>query len=318
MKNNSGKNPFQKYMGRRQGDIFDNPLTRRGVKYWLERVLGYYGDKGGGVDIEIIEGQLGLCAKTADYIYSDFTPLTTAYVAGSRPVLEKIVKKELKKGMSKRQQVLQLMRFCRDARDQGVKVDIDGGSEEELLKRGGGMCNEISRVFICLCQIAGIPARLYSAHITGHMMAEVYADGKWGFIDPYFGLAPVLDNNQPASAWELLQDPEVLERQPSSVWKDLRPPKIVFGKHDRDERNLMYAMAKFRDCYFNSQEAAVIGNYYVWEHDRYTYPWHQTADDPERLREARRQEALNQKAMNWPDYYFCSLLFKETLGPRRK
>lgn len=308
--------PFAKFMGRNQGKIFDDPRTRRGCEFWLERVLGYYGEDGG-VDIEIIEGQLGLCARTADFIYSRFTPLQTRYARGSRPLLEQTVAEVLKPGMTGREKALAIMRRCRDARDDGVKVSMDGGSEEELLKRGGGMCNEISRVFVCLCQVAGLPARIYSAHISGHMMAEVYADGKWGWVDPYFGLAPVRDDDQPASAWELLQDSTLFERQPQAVWDDMRPPRVCLGRHERDRLNLMYWLARFRDCYFNPLEAAAIGNYFVWEHGRYTYPWRQEAADPDRLREGRRHEALNRKALGWPDFYFDPLLFDETINRRR-
>jgi hypothetical protein len=316
-KKKDGKARFLNFMGRRQGDIFDDPGTWLGCRLWLERILGYYGEDGG-VDVEIVEGQLGLCKQTADYLYSEFTPLETRYVRGFRPMLERIVAGTVKKGMTERQQALALMRRCRDARDHGVKVEIDGGTEEELLKRGGGMCNEISRVFICLCQIAGLPARTYSAHISGHMMAEVYADGKWGWIDPMLGLAPVTERDEPASAWELLQDSRLFERQPRAVWSEVRPTRVLFGRHERDRRNVMYIMARFRDFYFNPREAAALGNYYVWEHARYTYPWRNRAADPERMREAIRQEARNRKALGWPDYFFDPMLFAETIPMRRK
>jgi hypothetical protein len=108
-------------MGRRQGESFSDPRTRLGCKLWLERVLGYYGEKGG-VDIEIIDGQLGICAGTVGFLYDGFTPLRTRYVPGSRPVLERIVADTLSKGMSDRKKVLALMRRCRDARDHGIKA----------------------------------------------------------------------------------------------------------------------------------------------------------------------------------------------------
>jgi hypothetical protein len=148
------------------------------------------------------------------------------------------------------------------------------------------------------------------------MMAEVYADGRWTWIDPYFGLAPVLDDGRPASAWELLQDPKLFERQPQKVWDDLRPPGNVFGGPERESRNLMYWMARFRECYFNPLEAAALGNYFVWEHAGYTYPWRTDAADAARLREARRREALNRQALGWPEWFANPLVFNETLCPR--
>ena len=314
-----GKNPgkFAKFMGRRQGEIFDDPRTRLGCRLWLERVLGSYGEDGG-VDVEIVDVQLGLCSKTAGYLYSGFTPLKTRYVRGSRPLLEQTVAEVVKPGMTGRQKALALMRRCRDNRRRGLaRGDLfAGGTEEELLKLGAIQCNYISRVFVCLCQVAGMPARTFSSHISGHMMAEVCADGKWAWIDPMFGLAPVNDDDTPASAWELLQDSKLFERQPKRVWDHILPPQATLGNHERDRRNLMYWMARFRDCYFNPLEAAALGNYFVWEHNRYTYPWSLGSASPARLKEGVRREALNRKAMGWPDYYFNPLLFNETLKPR--
>lgn len=311
---------FEEYLGRKQGDIFEDPLIREGCALWLERVLGYFGDgEDGGVDVQIIDGQLGLCEMTAEYIYSEFTPTEIRYVQGSRPLLEKTLTEAVGSGMSEREKSLAIMRRCRDNRDHGLAgkgCDWCGGSEEELLKRGAIMCNEISRVFVCLCQIAGLPARVHSSHISGHMMAEVLTDGKWGWIDPMKGVAPVTDQGEPASAWELLQDPKLFERQPKSVWDDIRPPGITYGTEERDPRNLSYTMARNRDCYFHPGEAMALGNYFVWDYAKYSYSWHMNAVDADLVKESRYRAALNKKALGWPDYYFNAELFDEKLGPK--
>jgi hypothetical protein len=57
---------------------------------------------------------------------------------------------------------------------------------------------------------------------------------------------------------------------------------------------------------------------FVWEHERYGYPWRNTAADPQRCRRAARLETLNSKALGWADFYFNDLLFNEKLGPRRR
>jgi hypothetical protein len=311
---------FAEFMGRRQGDIFEDPLTRRGCELWIERVVAGYGEDGG-VDVEIIEVQLPLCARTAGYLYSDFTPLKTAYQRGSRPLLEGTVAEVLRPGMTARQKMLAIMRRCRDNRRRGLAKPglFFGGSEEELLKRGAEMCNEIARVFVCLCQVAGLPARTFSAHITGHMMGEVYTDGKWGWVDPRYGMAPVTDRDEPASAWDLLQDPKLLERQPRSFWKDVLPAD-QFGRPGRHPLNLAYRMALWRDCMFHPREATSLGNYFAWEQNRYTYPWSGDHDTPEQIRRRKQvihREYLNRKALGWPDYYFNPLLFNEALKMRK-
>ncbi|MFB3891036.1 MAG: transglutaminase domain-containing protein [Phycisphaerae bacterium] len=308
---------FDTQRGRNQAALIDDPLTRKGVELWLARVLGFYGPKGG-VDVEVIDDQITLNQKTVEYLYSDYTPLGIHYVEGSRPLLEAVVAQNVKPGMTARQKALALMRRVRDNQDMGLARPslFYGGTEEELLKRGALMCNEVSRLYVCLCQIAGVPARLHCAHISGHMMTEVHADGKWGWIDPMKGLAPVLDNDRPASAWELWQDPRLFERQPKEVWADFRSPFQQFGLDKRDPRHAAYQMAKNRDCNFHPREAQAIGNYFVWEHARYTYPWRIEMADPLGLENARHEEMLNRKALGWPLLYYHPHLFDEPLKTR--
>jgi len=308
---------FESERGRNQMALIDDPLTRRGCQFWLERVLGFYGEQGG-VDVEVIDDQIILNEKTVEYLYAEYTPLEIGYVGGARPMLEAVVSEHVRAGMSDREKALVLMRRVRDNQDAGLARPglFCGGSEEDLLKRGALMCNEVSRLYVCLCQIAGLPARLQCSHISGHMMTEVFTDGKWGWIDPMKGIAPVTDDDRPAGTWELLKDPRLFERQPKAVWADCRPPQVRFGTEQRDPRNVAAEMARNRDCYFHPREAVAIGNYFVWEHHRYTFPWRIEAADPTRLQRARIQEMRNRKAAGWPDYYFDNYLFDEPLKTR--
>jgi CubicO group peptidase (beta-lactamase class C family) len=322
---------FENLMGRRQGELAPDPLTRRGCDLWLDRVLGWYGEDGG-VDVEIIDGQLLLTPQTAAYLYSSFTDLHTEYKAGTRPFLERHLADHVthatgktalpaapgaSAGPTERERALAIMRLVRDTRDFGLKgrSGFDGGTEEELIKRGASMCNELSRLFCCLCQIAGLGARFVGHHISGHATVEVRVDGRWWWMDPQKGLYVVDAEDRPMSAWEILQDPTIFERQPLSMWEDCRPLGPI-SKDGRDEVQRAYFMAKCRDCYFNPREAVCIGNYYVWEHARYTYPWRNEAADPARLARARREEALNRAALNWPLYYHNHLLFNEPFKHR--
>jgi len=308
---------FEGQCGRNQMVLIDDPLTKRGCELWLERVISYYGEDGG-VDVEVIDGQVILNEKTADALYGDFTPLELHYVPGARPMLEDVAAECLSDGMAPREKALALMRRVRDNQDMGLARPnlFNGGDEEDLLKRGAIMCNEVSRLYACLCQIAGIPARLFCSHISGHMMTEVYTDGKWGWVDPMKGIAAVTDDDAPASAWDLHVDPTLFERQPASVWDDCRPPSKYFGDEQRDERNVAYQMVRNRDCYFHPREAMAIGNYFVWEHARYTYPWVIDAVHPDRLREARVGETRNRRAAGWPEHYFEPRLSDEPLKMR--
>ena len=309
---------FEDKMGFKQAALMPDPLTRKGVEFWLERVLGFYGEDGG-VDVQIIAGQLALTPETREYIYEgDFTPREIPYVPGSRPLLEEALNEVVKPGMSDQEKALAIMRRCRDNRDRGLKGgNWSGGSEEELLKRGAIMCNEISRVFACLCQIAGLRARCMCSHISGHMMSEVEVDGRWWWVDSMQGVYCFTDAGEPASAWELWQDPTLFERQSKAQMADMRPTGPFSGDFlEAREANVAFRMTKLRDCYFHPKEAVAIGNYFVWEKDKYTFPWFRQAVDPVRLFRARRAEALNRKALGWPDYYFNPYLLDEQLKTR--
>ena len=60
-------------------------------------------------------------------------------------------------------------------------------NDEALLTSGSGWCNEQARVFVRLCQVCGIPARIvhlfYSDNRSGHTLAEFHADGRWAMAD---------------------------------------------------------------------------------------------------------------------------------------
>ena len=303
-------------MGRNQALLARDGRTRKGVELWLERVLGWYGEEGG-VDVEIIDGQLLLTPETADYIYSGFTVMENRYERGSRPFLERHLAAHVPAGLPERERALAVMRLVRDNRDFGLKgtVDFNGGTEEELVKRGATMCNELARLFCCLCQMADLPARFVGHHISGHATVEVFVEGRWWWMDPQKGIYVVDGDDRPMSAWEILQDPTIFERQPLAMWEECRPLGPI-STDGRDERQRAFFMAKCRDCYFHPREALCVGNYYVWEHTRYTYPWRNEAADAERLKRARRNEMLNRKALGWPDYYFNHLLFDEPFRHR--
>ena len=308
---------FEDKMGLNQHLIIDDPLIRKGCELWMQRVLGYYGPEGG-VDVEVINSQLILNEKTADYIYSEkFTPLQVEYQQGDRPMLEKIAKDLTTILSDPKQKALAIMRWVRDNRDRGLqdKYPFDGGTEEELIKRGALMCNEVSRLFCALAQIAGLPARVFCSHISGHMMCEALVGQSWWWIDPMKGTYCYKDDGSVASAWDLKNDPQLIERQAKGVWDDCRPVGPFAGE-DRSALNLAVTQARIRACYFHPKEANAIGNYFVADHAKYTYPWTVEAADPAGLERARHDEYLNRKQLGWPDWYFNHYLFTGSLKYR--
>jgi hypothetical protein len=70
----------------------------------------------------------------------------------------------------------------------GPACQTDRNLEDEpLLASGIGFCNEQARVYVRLCQVAGIPARLiflfYADRKGGHVVAEFFTGGRWHLAD---------------------------------------------------------------------------------------------------------------------------------------
>jgi hypothetical protein len=82
------------------------------------------------------------------------------------------------------------------------------------------MCNEITRVLVFLCQIAGIPVRTVFmftdplTHVGGHAVTEIYFDGKWNLVENNQGVMFRKDDGYFASAVELRDDPSIVNSRP--------------------------------------------------------------------------------------------------------
>lgn len=133
--------------------------------------------------------------ETADYLYRRYTPVRMAYPPGILPRYEKLVARHTATLKSDREKALALLtRAMPDAilhpgiPPFGPDCPPDRAmSDEDLLKSRTGWCNEQARVFVRLCHVAGIPARMiflfYSDRKSGHVVAEFYADGRWSMVD---------------------------------------------------------------------------------------------------------------------------------------
>jgi transglutaminase-like putative cysteine protease len=89
-----------------------------------------------------------------------------------------------------------------------VKLAGDRGmSEEQLIDSGLGWCNEQSRVFVALCGVMEIPARLcflfHANGRTGHTATEVFTGGNWSMHDVTFAVRVPLPGGALAGAREI-------------------------------------------------------------------------------------------------------------------
>ena len=152
------------------------------------------GDVTAGIDLWQANHFIVYRPETAGYLYTSYTPTVVHYQKGSLPGYEAVVA-EYTAGISEpRDKALALLTRALLERVQHPAIPpmcIDtamnrGMDDEALLASGCGWCNEQARVFVRLCQVAGIPARmifLFATPAGGHVVAEFHADGRWSMAD---------------------------------------------------------------------------------------------------------------------------------------
>jgi len=132
--------------------------------------------------------------ETTEYLYSDYTPTKVHYRTGLLPAFEKLAESVTQGCATDTERAVALLinGASRVKHPQvppcGIQVSADRNLDDEaLLASGAGWCNEQARVFIRLCQVCGIPARIiqlfYSDGKSGHCIAEFLADGRWCMAD---------------------------------------------------------------------------------------------------------------------------------------
>jgi transglutaminase-like putative cysteine protease len=183
------------------------PFIARGFPGDLDRAIAEVGVAG--IDREQSQSAVRLCPETEAFLYDGYSPTRIRYRRGARPVLEEIAAPLA--GATPRQSALALMRWvCEQVQHPhicGPTAPNRAYSEEQLITSGRGWCNEQARVFVALCEVLEIPARLcflfHSNLRSGHTTAEVYLDNRWAFFDPTFDLTVELPDGRLAEAREL-------------------------------------------------------------------------------------------------------------------
>ncbi len=218
----------QPYVGR--NPRIDDPWTRISFETSRDLTAAYY-VKPTDADVAIVREQVALNATTADFLYSKFTPTRMRVKAGEYPKLDRVVDSLLSDGaqLSDRRRVLKMLLWCRDIPIRGRKTKdyYAGGAEELVAFQGGNMCNEMNRVFMIMCRIAGFASR-YVGHfavfkndreitfMAGHGVAEVFVEGAWAYFD-IRGKHFLWPDGRLASHWDLVRNPDLYLRQSEEV-----------------------------------------------------------------------------------------------------
>ncbi len=91
---------------------------------------------------------------------------------------------------------------------------------------GGGWCGNYVRVFIRFAEVQGHPAHKLHIQSGGrsHTLAEIYYEGEWRIIDPFFNQVYFLSTGELATFRDLKNDPGIVET-PSR--NELDTPRLV-------------------------------------------------------------------------------------------
>ena len=97
----------------------------------------------------------------------------------------------------------------------------------------GGWCGNYVRVFVTLAKDQGYPAHRLHLRTGGrsHTLAEIYYQGKWRVVDPFFSQVWLLPNGELATYETLARNPE-LAMSPTPVGDPLAPRlQDIYGRY---------------------------------------------------------------------------------------
>jgi hypothetical protein len=184
------------------------PYTCRGFHGDFDRLMADV--PVAGIDRAQADSMVRLCPETDALLYgSAFSSRRIRYAQGSRPLLEKIVAPLQGPAGARAWRALEWTRsivvhphfLAGDLRpDRGM-------AEEDLIASGRGWCNEQVRVFVALCEVMEVPARIcflfHADGRTAHVASEALVDGRWAFHDVTYGVRVELPDGRLAEAREL-------------------------------------------------------------------------------------------------------------------
>ncbi len=209
--------------------LIDDPIAAAGYDYMIDASQAFYPI--GTADYDQKRNQVVLNARTADWLYRRPDPADYVCPAEARPVLHRIGERLRLDQLDEAERVRAILQYCYDGfRDDfpmpfGDEVYVLNAREEEVLKLGGGQCEDRARVICCLCQVAGLPARIVASYPCidasqnyelqgGHALNEIYLQGRWAMFDSLVDLQFIRPDGVLAHTWDLMKDASLVDIQP--------------------------------------------------------------------------------------------------------
>jgi len=250
------------------GESIGPRLTGARKRAFLANLSGMRANYGNTVDAALCDKQILFSDETRELLYSEPWERTD-YKTGTRPELECAVADLAEGESSEFRKVIALMRFTKDLyKKYKGRILFDGGTEEELIKKGEQLCESLSRLLVALCEVAGIAGRIVTHCGGGHLSCEIFADRKWGYFDPRTGIYFLKPDGAVASVAELFDDPTIMDGQPDLVKRE------VSERWSYDVR-----LKKCKEMFFNKSEVTTFKPYSLADSQLYDYSWRSSDDE---------------------------------------
>ena len=149
-----------------------------------------------GNDLDQIHNMILYAPETYDYLKQEYSPTAPTYRKGIRPSLEDIATRVIGDYKEQYEPIQALLSWVSCNVQHALVLNGDAPvsylSEEDIIERGWGWCNEQARVFACLAQTCNLMTRMcFLTHKNatwGHVVTEVYFENEWIFADPTIGI----------------------------------------------------------------------------------------------------------------------------------
>ncbi len=156
----------------------DNLMNLRACMVVLARVFNYWVKNGGKWPEEVSSWP----ASYLDAVRN--CPIDDPVVIAARDAAIK----DLPADATLRQKAEAIYEYARDEWEWEDYMNTKKGAVGTIKAKGGNCC-DLTHATVAMCRATGIPARYlhgqcYYSHVIGHVIPEIYVDGKWWIADP--------------------------------------------------------------------------------------------------------------------------------------
>lgn len=157
----------------------DNLMNLRACMVVLARTINYYVTNGGKLPAEVSSWPSSYLEDVRNCPSGD--PVVKAATDAALA--------KLAAGASEREKAEAIFAYARDEWEWENYMNTRKGAVKTINEKGGNCC-DLTHATLAMCHCAGIPARYlhgqcyFSSGVIGHVIPEIYVDGKWWICDP--------------------------------------------------------------------------------------------------------------------------------------